>query len=56
MARVRYIVDDVDEAVSFYVSKLGFEVEQQYGAAIAILVRGDLKLLVAGPKASASRP
>ena len=29
MARVRYIVDDVDDAVSFYASKLGFEVEQQ---------------------------
>ena len=43
MARVRYIVDDVDETVSFYVSKLGFEtLEQQYMyAAIAIPVRGD---------------
>ena len=56
MARVRYIVDDVDEAVAFYVSKLGFEIEQQFGPAIAILVRGDLTLLVSGPKASASRP
>ena len=56
MAQVRYIVDDVDEAVAFYVSKLGFKLEQQFGAAIAILVRGDLTLWVAGPKASASRP
>lgn len=56
MARIRYIVDDVDEAVAFYVSKLGFELEQQFGSAIAILVHGDLKLLVSGPKASASRP
>lgn len=56
MARVRYIVDDVDEATAFYVAKLGFEVEQQFGAAIAILVHGDLTLLVSGPKASASRP
>ena len=56
MAQVRYIVDDVDEAVAFYVSKLGFELEQQFGPAIAILVHGDLKLWVAGPKASASRP
>jgi catechol 2,3-dioxygenase-like lactoylglutathione lyase family enzyme len=56
MAQVRYIVDDVDDAVAFYVSKLGFELEAQYGPAIAILVRGDLTLWVAGPKASASRP
>jgi len=34
MAQVRYIVDDVDEAVAFYVSKLGFELEAQYGPAI----------------------
>ncbi len=56
MAQIRYIVDDVDEAVAFYVSKLGFELHQQYGAAIAILARDDLTLWVAGPKASASRP
>ncbi|MCZ6502607.1 MAG: VOC family protein [Gammaproteobacteria bacterium] len=56
MARVRYIVDNVEETVAFYVSKLGFEIEQQFGSAIAILVHGDLTLLVSGPKASASRP
>jgi len=56
MAQVRYIVDDVSDAVAFYVSKLGFEVEQQYDSAIAILVRGDLKLWVAGPISSAARP
>jgi catechol 2,3-dioxygenase-like lactoylglutathione lyase family enzyme len=48
MARVRYMVDDVDAAVDFYVSRLGFELQQQFGAAIAILVHGDLELLVAG--------
>ncbi len=56
MAHVRYIVDDVSDAVAFYVSNLGFELEQQYGPAMAILVRGDLTLWVAGPKASASMP
>ena len=56
MARVRYLVDDVDEAVAFYVSKLGFEVDKQFGPAIAILVRDDLELIVSGPKASAGRP
>ena len=44
--RVRYIVDNVDEAVAFYVSNLGFEIEKQFGLAIAILVHGDLTLLV----------
>lgn len=56
MARVRYMVSDVDDAVQFYVSRLGFEVKEQYGSAIAILVRGDLELIVAGPKTSAARP
>ncbi len=56
MAKVRYIVDDVEEAVAFYVSKLGFEIEAQYGPAMAILVHGDLTLWVAGPNASASMP
>ncbi len=56
MAQVRYIVDDVEDAVAFYVSKLGFELEQQYGPAFAIVVHGDLTLWLAGPKASASKP
>ena len=47
MAHVRYIVNDVDAGVDFYVSKLGFELERQ-------LVHGDLTLW--GPTASASRP
>lgn len=56
MARVRYMVDDVDDAVEFYVSMLGFELDQQFGSAIAILNHGDLELLLAGPQTSAARP
>lgn len=56
MAHVRYIVENVDAAVEFYTARLGFEVEQQFGQAIAILKREDLTLWVAGPLASASRP
>ena len=56
MAQVRYIVNDVEEAIGFYVSKLGFELKQQFGPAMAILAHGDLTLWLAGPKASASRP
>ena len=35
MAQVRYIVDDVDATVEFYVSKRGFELQDQFGPAIA---------------------
>jgi len=56
MARVRYMVDDVDEAVSFYVSKLGFEVQERFGSVIAILTHDDLELILAGPKTSAAQP
>lgn len=54
MARVRYIVDDVEAAVAFYTENLGFQLEQNFAPAIAILVHGDLTLLVSGPIASAS--
>jgi len=56
MARVRYMVDNVDEAVGFYVSILGFELDQQFGPAIAILNHGDLELVVSGPMTSAAKP
>ena len=56
MARVRYIVNDVDDAVEFYVSMLGFELDQQFGSAIAILNHRDLELVVSGPQTSAARP
>lgn len=56
MATVRYIVDDVDACVRFYVDLLGFSLSQQFGPAMAIVRRGDLELWLAGPAASASRP
>jgi predicted enzyme related to lactoylglutathione lyase len=54
--RVRYIVNDVEEAANFYVTNLGFKIEKNFAPAITILVHGDLTLLVSGPKASASKP
>ena len=36
MASVRYIVNDVDAAVAFYTTQLGFAVKQQFGPAIAM--------------------
>lgn len=56
MASIRYIVNSVDDAVAFYRDRLGFDVKQQFGQAMAILSRGDLTLWLAGPAASASRP
>jgi catechol 2,3-dioxygenase-like lactoylglutathione lyase family enzyme len=56
MARVRYMVDDVSEAIDFYTSKLGFGLEQKFGSAFAILTNGDLSLLLAGPRTSAGQP
>ena len=56
MASIRYIVTELDPAVAFYRDKLGFTVERQYGPAMAILIKDDLTLWLAGPPASASRP
>src|SRR5206468_8353921 len=56
MATVRYLVNDVPRAVSFYVERLGFEVEQQMLPAFARVHRTDLTLWLAGPASSAARP
>ena len=56
MVRVRYIVNDVEEAITFYVSNLGFEIEQNFSPNMAILKLDDLRLWLAGQKASASKP
>jgi catechol 2,3-dioxygenase-like lactoylglutathione lyase family enzyme len=48
---IRYIVTDVDDAVDFYVSHLGFEVEMRPGPGFAMLSRGDLRLLLNAPGA-----
>lgn len=48
-ASVRYIVDDVDEAASFYADQLAFTVEAQPGPGFAILSRDQLRLLLSEP-------
>ncbi|MFZ1023310.1 MAG: VOC family protein [Thermoplasmata archaeon] len=55
MAQIRYLVKNVDEAVTFYSKNFGFHLDHQFGPAMAILSREDLKLWSAGPAASASR-
>lgn len=56
MATIRYFVQDVDAAVDFYVSRLGFELAQRPGPPIAMVRRGDLTLWLSGPGTSAARP
>src|SRR5262245_13129928 len=48
-ASVRYIVNDVDEAVGFYRDMLGFKVDMQAGPNFAMLSQGDLRLLINKP-------
>ena len=46
---VRYIVDDVDAAITFYTRHLGFALELHPAATFAILSRGELRLLLSAP-------
>ena len=56
LVNVRYMVDDVEEAVDFYTTHFGFEVRSSFAPAFADVVRGNLRLLLSGPKSSAGRP
>jgi catechol 2,3-dioxygenase-like lactoylglutathione lyase family enzyme len=56
MVSVRYMVDDVDEAIAFYTKVLGFEVLTHPGPPFADVTRGNLRLLLSGPASSAGRP
>ncbi len=49
VASVRYIVSDVDAAVSFYAGQLGFTVEMRPAPGFAMIARGDLRLLLNQP-------
>jgi catechol 2,3-dioxygenase-like lactoylglutathione lyase family enzyme len=53
---VRYMVDDVDDAIAFYTELLDFELLTSAAPAFADVQRGNLRLLLAGPKSSAGRP
>jgi catechol 2,3-dioxygenase-like lactoylglutathione lyase family enzyme len=53
---VRYLVDDVEASISFYTGHLGFELRSDMSPAFAEIGRGNLRLLLSGPKSSAGRP
>ncbi|GAA0652033.1 VOC family protein [Streptomyces thermocarboxydovorans] len=55
LASVRYIVDDVQEAIDFYTTHLGFMVLNAFPPAFADVVRGTLRLLLSGPTSSGAR-
>jgi catechol 2,3-dioxygenase-like lactoylglutathione lyase family enzyme len=46
MVNIRYIVTDVNAAIAFYTTHLGFGVERQPAPGFAILSRGELGLLL----------
>lgn len=56
MGVIRYLVNDVDVAVAFYLDILGFELVEKWGPPFAMVKRGDLTLWLSGPGSSASRP
>jgi catechol 2,3-dioxygenase-like lactoylglutathione lyase family enzyme len=56
LVSVRYMVDDVEAAIAFYTTHLGFEVRSSAAPAFADVVRGRLRLLLSGPRSSAGRP
>lgn len=53
---VRYMVHDVDAAIAFYTTHLGFRVQTRAAPAFADVVRGDLRLLLSARTSSAGRP
>ena len=56
MARIRYMIEDVDQAITFYTRHLGFTLEWNASPAVAQVTRGDLHLLLSGPQSSGARP
>jgi predicted enzyme related to lactoylglutathione lyase len=56
LVNVRYMVDDVENAVDFYTNNFGFTLRSSFAPAFADVVRGNLRLLLSGPTSSAGRP
>ncbi|MGE0614022.1 MAG: VOC family protein [Bacteriovoracia bacterium] len=56
MASIRYLVKDVEQSIQFYTQQLGFQLEQQFGPAMAIVSHDGLTLWLAGPPSSAAKP
>jgi catechol 2,3-dioxygenase-like lactoylglutathione lyase family enzyme len=55
-ANVRYMVNDVQEAVDFYTMYFGFKELSNAAPAFADVIRGPLRLLLSGKTSSAGKP
>lgn len=56
IVNVRYMVSDVETSIDYYTTLLGFELLTNAAPAFADVKRGNLRLLLAGPRSSAGRP
>ena len=56
MATVRYLMDEVDASIEFYTENLGFDLQNKFGPAFAIIKKNELTVWLAGPLSSAARP
>jgi catechol 2,3-dioxygenase-like lactoylglutathione lyase family enzyme len=56
VVNVRYLVEDVQKALDFYTTQLGFTLRTAHLPAFADVTRGNLRLLLSGPASSAGRP
>jgi catechol 2,3-dioxygenase-like lactoylglutathione lyase family enzyme len=54
-ASVGYLVTDVQTAIDFYTTHLGFTLNSRAASAFADVVRGPLRLLLSGPASSGAR-
>src|SRR4051812_8005723 len=52
---IRYMIDDVPVALAFYVTHLGFTVEQDASPAFASVTRDGVRLLLSGKESSGRR-
>jgi hypothetical protein len=55
MVNVRYMVDNVEAAVAWYTTHLGFRLLSNQAPAFADVARGSLRLLLSGSGSSAGR-
>jgi catechol 2,3-dioxygenase-like lactoylglutathione lyase family enzyme len=53
---VRYMIDDVADAIAFYTTHLGFTLEHDATPAFAAVSRDGVRLLLSGPTSSGRRP
>lgn len=53
---IRYIINDVPEAIKFYIDVLGFVLEHDASPAFAAVSRGGVRLLLSGDGSSGKMP